>query len=407
MSASLGSAFWWLWGSSGSSNLGDGIVKVGAPLVAIQYTRSPMLVASIGVAVSLPWLCALPAGALVDRVDRRRVMLGANGTRAGLVGVLALAIVLDIGSIWLLYAVVFALGLTETIYDTAAQAILPQVVRRDQLSRANSRLFAVELTANEFVGPPLAGLLIAGGAALAFGIPAALWGLAIVALFLVPGRFRVQRTHRSTVRADINEGLRYLRRHQILRTLAVMTGGFNIATEAMMAILVLYAVGPGSAMGLAEQAYGIVLAAFAGGALGGSFVAARIERVLGRSRALAVALLSGALSVGIPAVTANPWAVGAGFFLAGVGLMLWNVIVVSLRQRIIPHRLLGRVSSSYRLVAWGSRPLGAAAGGVLAQLFGLRAVFAVMALLILSTLTGLWVVTDERITAAEREAGHA
>lgn len=406
-SSSLGGPFWRLLGSAFASNLADGIVKVAAPLVAIQYTRSPVLVSGIGVAVTLPWLLfALPAGALVDRTDRRRAMLGANGLRAGFVGVLGLAAVFDLGSIWLLYAAVFAVGIAETIYDTSAQAILPQVVQRDQLARANSHLFAVELMANEFVGPPLAGLLVAAVAALAFDAPLALWGLAIVALCLVQGRFRVERTQRTTMRADIAEGVRYLWRHQVLRTLATMTGIFNIATEAMRAILVLYAVGPASAIGLSAQAYGAVLASFAVGALCGSFVAVRVGRQLGRARALAVALVSGALSIGIPAVTANPWAVGAGLSVGGIGLMLWNVIGVSLRQRIIPDRLLGRVSSSYRLVAWGSAPLGAAVGGVLAQLFGLRTVFAIMALLVLLILTGFRVVTEERIAAAEHAASY-
>jgi MFS family permease len=104
------------------------------------------------------------------------------------------------------------------------------------------------------------------------------------------------------------------------------------------------------------------------------------------------------------AVTANPYLVGALFFLSGASNIVWNIITVSLRQHIAPDRLLGRVNSGYRLVAWGSMPLGAATGGLLAELLGLRAVFAIMATLTLALLAGMTIVTNERMDAAERDA---
>jgi MFS family permease len=405
--APLGIAYWRLWTSSGLSNLADGIVKVALPLVAIQFTRSPVLIAGLTVALTLPWLLfALPAGALADRLDRRRAMLGANGARASLLAVLMLAVVLDVGSIWALYLVAFGIGVAETIYDTSAQSILPQVVQRDQLSRANARLYAAELTANEFVGPPLAGFLVAVGAAVAFGVPVALWAVAVTALLLVRGPFRIERVQGTTLRADIGEGVRFLWRHRLLRTFAVMVGVFNFATNATFAILVLYAVGPASVIGLSEPGFGLLLATIAAGSLVGTFVAERIERGLGRSRALVLSVIGIALLVGVP-VMANPLLIGAGFFVGGFGIVVWNVIVVSLRQRITPDRLLGRVNGGVRLVAWGARPLGAAAGGVLAQLLGLRAVFALMALLSLAMLAVMPTVTNERMDAAERAADHS
>jgi hypothetical protein len=156
----LGLPYWQLWSASSLSNLADGLVKIALPLVAVTLTDSPGLVAGMALAVTLPWLLfALPAGALADRVDRRVAMVIANVVRAAGVAVLAVALVLGLESspaaIWALYAVALLLGTAETIYDTCAQSILPQVVARDQLPRANGRLLAAELTANEFVGPPL------------------------------------------------------------------------------------------------------------------------------------------------------------------------------------------------------------------------------------------------------------
>jgi MFS family permease len=205
------------------------------------------------------------------------------------------------------------------------------------------------------------------------------------------------------LRSDIAEGLRFLWRHRILRTFTVMVGLFNFTSGATFAIFVLYAVGPASAMGLSEQAYGWLLATFAGGSLAGSFAAEWIERTLGRSHTLALGFLAGALSVGVPALTTNPFLIGAAFLAGGAGIIISNIVMVSLRQQITRNRLLGRVNSAHRLVAWGTKPLGAAAGGLLAQLLGLRAVFAVMGLLALAVLAGMTVVTDGAMAAAERD----
>ncbi|RKS08997.1 putative MFS family arabinose efflux permease [Nocardiopsis sp. Huas11] len=383
----LGGRFWRLWGASGLSNLADGVLKVALPLAALRLTDSPPLIAGVTFALTVPWLlCALPAGALADRVDRRAAMLGANLARGLALTALALALASGTASIWTLYAVALCVGVAETVYDTAAQSILPQVVPRVRLSAANGRLHAAELTAQQFVGPPLGGLLVALGLLTAFAAPAGLWLVAVGALVTVGGRYRVERAAPATLRADIAEGLRFLWGHRLLRTLAVMVGVSNFATNAVFAVLVLYAVGPDSALGLTEPGYGVLMTAAAVGSLLGALGAERIERLLGRAWSLRLTVLASALLVGAPALSTSPYAVAAGFLVGGVGIAVWNVITVSLRQRTVPDALLGRVNSAYRLLAWGTMPLGAATGGLLAQLLGLRAVFAVMALLVLTLL---------------------
>ena len=406
----LGLPFWQLWSASTLSNLADGLVKIALPLIAVTLTDSPGLVAGVTLAVTLPWLVfALPAGALADRVDRRIAMVAANVVRAAAVAVLAVAVALGLESsaaMWALYAVALLLGTAETVYDTCAQSILPQVVPRDRLPRANGRLIAAELTANEFVGPPLGGLLVAAGVAAAFATPAALWAAAVGALLLLRGGFSVPRAEPTTLRADVAEGLRYLWRHRLLRTLAAMTGLFNFATNATFAVFVLYAVGPDSAMNLSEVGYGVLFATLAAGSLIGALLADPIIRRLGRSRSLLLGILGGVGAVGISALTTNPLVIAAVFLVGGLTNALWNVVAVSLRQRITPDRILGRINSSYRLVAWGTRPLGAAAAGLLGELLGLRAVFAIAAAVILATLFGMTQITDTAITTAEQDAAN-
>jgi MFS family permease len=374
--------YWRLWTSDGLSNLADGVLKVAMPLIAVHLTDSPVLVAGLGTAFTLPWLLfALPAGAMVDRLDRKRAMLAANAIRGAL-----LIVLLGVHSIWALYAVALCVGVTETIYDTSAQSIVPQLVGRDQLPRANGRLYAVELMANEFAGPPLAGLLVGLATMAAFGASVALWAASVAVLATLPGRYRVERTEASTIRADIAEGLRFLWRHPVLRTFTVSVGLFNLATSATFAILVLYAIGP---MGLSVQAYGVLLTGTAVGSLIGSVLTERIERALGRSGALWISYLVAAVTIATPSVTTNAVAVGVALFTSGVGVMVTNIVMVSLRQRLTPDHLLGRLNSAHRLVGWGTKPLGAALGGALADLLGLRPVFVVVTLLPLLALPGL------------------
>jgi MFS family permease len=155
-------------------------------------------------------------------------------------------------------------------------------------------------------------------------------------------------------------------------------------------------------MGLSEQVYGLLLTSTAAGSLLGSFLAERAERAMGRARALLVSFTVSAVTIAVPTVTTNATLVGAGLFVGSLGVMVTNIVMVSLRQRITPDRLLGRLNSAHRLVGWGTKPLGAVLGGALAQLLGLRAVFVVVALLPLIAVAGLLKVTDRAMDEAER-----
>jgi len=372
-------AFWRLLSASGLSNLADGVLAIAVPLIAIGLTRSPIAIAGLSVVVALPWLLfSLVAGALVDRLDRRRTLVLANLGRGALAIGLTAAVLLDVATMPLLYALAFALGTIETLADTTSQTILPSIVGGEQLTRANSRLFAVELGANQFIGPPLGGVLITLGAGVAVGSPALLWIAAGLLLLRLPAVARPPRTPGSTLRSEIGEGLRFLTGHRVLRRLAVMVGGFNFAASASGAVLVLHAVGEGSALGLSEPAFGLLLTASAVGSLAGTVVAERLERRLGRVRLLALTVPGSSLLVASPGLTSDARLVAAAFLVGGMAIVVWNVVTVSLRQRITPDRLLGRLNSAYRLLAWGTRPLGALAGGVLAEVAGLRSVFLVM-----------------------------
>jgi MFS family permease len=317
-------------------------------------------------------------------------------------GGLAAVVALDSEHLVLLYVVAFALGIGETLFDTAAQSVMPAIVGRDQLSRANGRLYAVELTMNQFVGPPLGGILAGVAIALAFAGSAFCYLVAAFALWSMSGQFRPERVSPpARLRTDIAEGLRYLRNHHLLRTLAFMVGITNLAFTGAFAVFPLYAVGEGSELGLSEAGFGFLLTTMALGSVAGSALAPRIEKALGRANALFLTVVVGAIGVLMPGITSNAGIIALTFAAEGVTIVVWNVITVSLRQRIVPDHLLGRVNAGYRLLAWGTQPLGAALGGLLAEVTSVRTVFVLMAIPAACLVFFRLVVTDAAIDAAD------
>ena len=310
-------------------------------------------------------------------------MAGVNAFRAVLVAGLAAAVMADLDTIWLLYVIGFGLGVAETVFDNASQAILPAIVPRDHLERANGRLIAGEIVTNQFVGPPLGGFLFGISAAVPILFDAGTFAISAVLIASLGGflvaRPREDGEQRPRMRTDILEGLRWLRDHRLLRSLALLLGAMNFTSTMLFAVFPLYAVGSESALGLSGLGFGVLLTVSAVGSTLASMLSARAVARFGRGPVLWSTL---GASVVVPiaiAATAEVVVVGAAFAVFGASAVLWNVITVSLRQTVIPDRLLGRVNSVYRFLGWGTMPIGAAVGGALAKGFGLRAPFYVSA----------------------------
>jgi MFS family permease len=367
--------------SSAMSNLADGMLQITLPLVTLGITRDPGAFASVTFVGRLPWLLfALHAGALADRLDRRRTMTSVNLGRALLLAAFAAVVAGKAEQLWTLYVVAFVLGIGETLFDTAAQSILPAIVAdKTQLSKANGQLTAVERITNQFIGPTLGALVAAAALAGSLSASSAAYALASVTLLTLVGQFRATRTEpapRLTI--DIADGVRYLAHHPLLRALAICVGVSNLASTMMIAVFPLYAIEPGP-VGVSKVGYALLLTTLSAGTLVGSLFAHRTERALGIRRALLVAAASFPLFSLLPAITDSWMWLAVGFFAGSLLSGGWNVITVSLRQRIVPDELLGRVNAGYRLLAWGTMPIGAALAGVTASQFGLQATFAIAA----------------------------
>ena len=408
--AGLGVRYARLWSASVVSNTGDGVSAVALPLLAETLTRQPLLFAGVTVANRLPWLLfSLQAGAIADRVDRLRLMVSVNALRAVLVAGLAAAVLLDVDSILLLYVIGFGLGVAETVFDNASQAVLPALVHRDQLERANGRLFAGEIVTNQFLGPPLGGFLFGMAAAVPILFDAGTFAVS-AALIATVGGLTVQRARgdgasRPRMRTEIAEGLRWLRDHRLLRSLALLLGAMNFTATMVFAVFPLYAVGSESALGLSGFGFGVLLTTSALGSTLASMLSARLVDRIGRGPILWSTLAAAVVVPIAIAATSNAIAVAAAFAVFGAAGVLWNVITVSLRQTIIPDHLLGRVNSVYRFLGWGTMPLGSLAGGAAASLWGVRTAF-VLAGVLMAVPIGLLggVVRTSTIDAARAAA---
>jgi MFS family permease len=402
--AGLPPNFWRLWGSSAAANLADGITVIAFPLIGVRLTDSPAELAGVTIAFQAPSVAlTLLAGGLADRLDRRWTMLAVQVLRAAVLASLAGLAALDALTMPILYVAAFAIGTGEAFFDTNAQSILPDVVGRDRLVTANGRLFAAETVMNTFVGPPLGGLLIALSVPLALGGATVGFALAGIGLLLMRGSFRVERGGpETTLVREIGEGIVYLTRHRLLLTLSSMVALGRLGSAGFFALFALYAVAPGP-MGLSEPAYGVLTVVLGVGSLLGSAVVGPAVGALGRPGVLFLSTSVFAAGMAIPAMTASVPVVAAGFLLSGMAVITWNVTNVSMRQAIVPSRLMGRVHATHRFLATSAGLAGAVAAGAIGEALGLRAVFGIGAVVVLVGLLGGLVVTEDRIERAERE----
>ena len=365
--------------ASGMTNLADGIAVVAWGWIASLLTRDALLVALIPVALRLPWaLLALPAGLVTDRADRRRLIIAMDAVRglafagAGLALGLALPLapppadgVSAPGLYGGLMLAAFVVGGAEVFRDNAAQTMLPALVPADRLERANGRLWSAELLTNALIGPALGAFLIGLWLPLAFGVNALAYGLAMLMVAGLAGQFRAVRTDRHGWKAELGEGLDFLRGVALLRTLAWTTGFWNLFHQMIVIGVVLHAQ---ENLGLSAQAYGLTLAGGAVGGIAGSLLGERIARALGPVRTMQWMLAASGPCFVAMALAPGAWTLAACFAAMEVSGFVWNVVSVSTRQRLIPDALLGRVNSLYRLLAWGMMPLGLVLSGVVVSL---------------------------------------
>lgn len=411
----LGVGFRRLWVGSAVSNLGDGASFVAIPLLASTLTDRPELVAGLSFAYTLPrWLVATFSGVAADRMDLRRLMVGVNLLRGALLVALGLLVHFDLVSIWALYGVFIVLGLLETLADVSAFSVLPALVDRSELDRANGWLSGAQTVCDEIAGPPLGGLLFGIAAALPILFDASTFLVASLCFWWIKGDFGARTARegpRTGVFKEAGEGLRYLAGERLLRTFAVMSVATNLAYMLPFSVIVLYAT---RTLGLSPAEYGLVLTVSAAGSLLGSFAAPAIRRFLGTGPTIGGMLLLGAGAYVGMALTSSVVLVTVMLTVYFFHTTVWTITVTSVRQATIPPELLGRVAGATRTFSLMGLLVGSLCGGLIAGAYGLRAplwcaavLLALTALMALPLLTRTVPVTDPPPSGTASDAGSA
>ena len=428
----LGRSYIKLWTATAISNLGDGITMVAYPWLASAVTRSPMLIALAGVASRLPWLIfTLHAGVLTDRFDRRKLIVGMDFLRGVLTVFVGLVVYLnrdslpslndlskltDLNTNWPLYLTLlvtsFLFGLAEVLRDNSAQTLLPSVVDKENLEKANGRMWSAEALTNSFIGPPIGSLLIGVAIFLPFFFDAASFFISVALIASLTGTFKpiASDTPREKInfRVEIKEGFSWLWAHPLLRPMAIILGCMNGIGTMVGAVFILFAQ---EVLQTSVFAFALLGTAGAIGGTIGGILAPKISSKFGSGPSLALALAAapiGSLIVGFTTSWQVMWIVVVVESFVGI---LWNTITVSLRQSIIPTNLLGRVNSVYRFFAWGSIPIGMLLGGALVNVIAhfqsreiaLRAPYFIAFAMGLA----LWALAAPRLTTAKIEQARA
>jgi MFS family permease len=389
-----------------AANLADGFYVAAGPLLAARLTPDPLLVAGVVVVQRFSVVAAvLAAGVLVDRSDRRRILLLGNVVRAVAFVPVVVAVVLGLdgaAGLAVLYLAAAVLGIAEALVDTAAVALAPDVVGADRLDEANGRVEAVASVGNELVGPPTGAALFAVAAWAPFVGAAAAFAIAGTAAHRIRGRFTALEDGSPAFDGrgawrEMTEGLSWFWRHRLLRTAAVGGAVANVFATGAISVLVLLVTRD---LGYGETVFGLVLLGLAAGSLTAGWTVGRISARIGPGAVILVGNLAVAAGFAVIATTGTAVGVAAALFTVSLAATATNVIIVTVRQTVVPRHLLGRLIASYRLVALMGMPVGAVLGGLLARV-DLRApyVAAAVGFVVLAAVLGV-ALRSSRIRAA-------
>jgi predicted MFS family arabinose efflux permease len=370
--ARMGRGFRWLLASSWATNLGDGLMMAAGPLLVASLTDDALLVAGAAVAYQLPWLLlGLLAGALADRLDRRLLVMGVDGTRAVVLAGLCAVIVTGHVSIGLVLVAMFLLGTAEVFADTTSSTLTPMLVDKADLGIANARLMAGFLTVNQLVGPALGALLFAVGTALPFTVQATCVALGAVLVSRIgTPRGGVREVVDTHVRQDIADGVRWLLGNPPVRTLALVIVTFNITWAMPWSVLVLWAL---QRIGIDEAGFGLLTTVSALGGLVGTALFGRLERAVPLAALMRTVLACEVVFHLLMALTTTPWTAYPLMFFFGAYAFVWGTLSNAVRQRAVPAEFQGRVGSVYMICVMGGMLLGSLLGGVVARQWGVGA----------------------------------
>jgi len=368
-----------LWTSQVVSTVGTRVSGIAYPLLVLAVTGSPAQAGIVGFAQTLPYLVLfLPAGALVDRWDRRRIMLVSEVVRAVALGSVAMTTILEVVSVPQLVFVALIEGSCFVFFDLCEGAALPRLVPAEQLPAAMAQNQARTQGA-DLVGQPLGGLLFGLGRAMPFAFDALSYLISFVALVTIRRPLQAARSDQQRdLRAEIVEGMRAVWRQPFLRTSVLIVGAQNFVWNALFLVTIVRA----TDLHAEPALIGTMFAFAGGGALIGAISAPWIQARVGTRTLLVAISWLWTVQVGVMVALDNVIVLGVAIGIGSIAGPIFNVAFGSEVYRITPDRLIGRVRSVIKALAWGTIPLGALAAGFLAAGLGAQGTMAVLAVVL-------------------------
>lgn len=371
--APMSAGFNRLWTAAIASNLADGIGRTAVPLIATTLTRDPALIAGLSAVTFLPWLLfGIPAGMLLDRVDRRVAMAVANSLRFAVAALLAVLISADSLTIWLLYGCVLLFGLGETVFDNATTTVVPSLVTRDQLDRANGRMQSAEIVVQNFIATPIAGFLFAAAIVLPVWLTGG--GFLIAGLLALTIPAAAARAYRKGAvaegetapdRPSFRAVVSFLVHHRFLRTMIVLTSVTASALAFAQGSVVLLLL---QTLAVPAALIGVVTAGVGVGALAGALISSRLVERFGRGSVMFWSMLVSGVGILGVGLTGNVVIAISAYAVGAFGVAVWNVPWGALRQAIVPNDMLGRAMGIVRTIGWGLTPIATVLGGFVARI---------------------------------------
>jgi MFS family permease len=367
---SLGPGFNRLYAALVATKLGDGLIAAAGPLLAAQLTQDPFVIALMAALYMLPWLLfAIPIGTLVDRLDRRLLLTIVNFSRALIAVVVTTMLFTGTLTILPFYVSLFFIGICDVVSDTATQSLVPTLLGRDKLERANSRIQAADTILVGFVGAPLGGVIFAIAAVVPWMVQSAGFLVAAVLVATIPvsiaAGFAGSQSTRERFSVQMKGGISYLWNDKKLLRLVLTTAALGLCFNAATAAQVLYALKTQSVPG---HLYGFLMASGAIGALGGALIAARASKKFGRGTALALGITITTIFELLVGFAPNAWVYAICLALGGFGVAAWNILLMSLYHSLIPNEIFGRIHGTRRTLVWGLMPVGSLIGGAIAKI---------------------------------------
>lgn len=367
-----------MWSGQALSQFGAQITELAIPVLAVLALEATEFEVGVlnAAAVAAFLLIGLPAGAWIDRMRKRHVMIWADGVRALALASIPLLWWLGVLEVWQLVVVAFVMGVATVFFDVSNQSIVPSLVRPGQIAEANGKLQSTEQLAG-IAGPAMGGWLVGIlTAPLAVLVTVFTYIASLVALLLTRDDEVVAPRHEhDPLLRSIGEGLRWVFGHPLLRRIVGTTAVSNLFSTISFTLLPIFLL---RELGFTPAAMGVVFALAAVGGLAGAIATPRIVRVIGEARAIPVSAIAFStvgvllpIAAIVPAL-AFPILVVQGF-LGMFTVLLYNIVQVTFRQRITPPRLLGRMNASIRFCVWGVMPIAALAAGALGTWLGVVA----------------------------------